>query len=170
MTEVEHRLASAHTIPAHTLDLEVSPSVQRRYVEDLEAQWSLDDSDDARAVLDYLQRAVYAQGTSTGLNGATSSQHTTPVVTVKNCTHHLLQSLGFTTVTFVYGLHAVVAMSGGTGSALLAHIVASVFDENTVACIGRSVTVASERLHRARYTADLMGEVLQSPLSCLFHV
>ncbi|EIE21800.1 hypothetical protein COCSUDRAFT_66687 [Coccomyxa subellipsoidea C-169] len=119
LTEVEHRLASAHTIPAHTLDLEVSPSVQRRYVEDLEAQWSLDDSDDARAVLDYLQRAVYAQGTSTGLN--------------------------------------VVAMSGGTGSALLAHIVASVFDENTVACIGRSGSVASERLHRARYTADLMG-------------
>lgn len=53
---------------------------------------------------------------------------------------------------------AVVAMSGGTGSALLAYIVASVFDENTVACIGRSGSVPAQRLERARYTADLMGE------------
>ncbi|KAK9918384.1 hypothetical protein WJX75_003671 [Coccomyxa subellipsoidea] len=119
LTEVEPRRAPSPTIPAPRLDPEVSSSVKRSQVESLEALWSLNDCNDAKAVLDYLQRAVYAQGTSTGLN--------------------------------------VVAMSGGTGSALLAYIVASVFDENTVACIGRSGSVPCERLHRARYTADLMG-------------
>lgn len=66
--------------------------------------------------------------------------------------------LGIDGALTVWVLHAVVAMSGGTGSALLAYIVASVFDENTVACIGRSGSVPCERLHRARYTADLMGD------------
>lgn len=66
----------------------------------------------------------------------------------------------------------MVAMSGGTGSALLAYIVASVFDENTVACIGRSGSLPAQKLERARYTADLIGghrphiEILEDLPSC----
>lgn len=55
-------------------------------------------------------------------------------------------------------LLAVVAMSGGTGSALVAYLVASVFEENTVACIAKSGSVPPEKLERARYIADLVGE------------
>lgn len=76
LTEVEPRRAPSPTIPAPRLDPEVSSSVKRSQVESLEALWSLNDCDDAKAVLDYLQRAVYAQGTSTGLNGALASPGT----------------------------------------------------------------------------------------------
>lgn len=69
LTDAEPRLASTPSIPAQRLEPEVSTSMQRRHVEDLEALWSMKDRDDARAVMDYLQRAVYAQGTTTGLNG-----------------------------------------------------------------------------------------------------
>lgn len=69
LTESEPTLASAPSIPAQRLDPEVLSSVHRDHVESLEALWSMEDCDDARAVLEYLQRAVHAQGTSTGLNG-----------------------------------------------------------------------------------------------------
>ena len=64
LAEAEPMLASAPAIPAGVLT-----SVHRDHVESLEALWSMEDCDDAKAVLEYLQRAVYAHGTSTGLNG-----------------------------------------------------------------------------------------------------
>lgn len=54
--------------------------------------------------------------------------------------------------------HAVVALSGGTGSALVAYLVASVFEDAAVACIGRSPSLPTAHLDRARYTADALGE------------
>jgi PP-loop superfamily ATP-utilizing enzyme len=48
-------------------------------------------------------------------------------------------------------------MSGGTGSALVAYLVASVFEDNTVACIGKSTSLSHSKLEQARYCADLLG-------------
>lgn len=155
MTEAEPTLASAPSIPAQRLDPEVLSSVHRDHVQSLEALWSMEDCDDARAVLEYLQRAVYAQGTSTGLNGVqpcTELVHRAVHRSNTKCSAITCCALTWRVVS------AVVAMSGGTGSALLAYLLASVFDENTVACIGRSGSVPAQRLERARYTADLMGE------------
>lgn len=59
---------------------------------------------------------------------------------------------------------AVVALSGGTGSALVAYLVASVFEENTVLCIGKSAALQPEKLQRARFVADLLGELFLSQM------
>ena len=56
-------------------------------------------------------------------------------------------------------LLAVVALSGGTGSALVAYLVASVFEDSTVLCIGKSAALQPEKLQRARFVADLLGAV-----------
>ena len=52
---------------------------------------------------------------------------------------------------------AVVALSGGTGSALVAYLVASVFEESTILCIGKSAALDPVKLQRARFVADLLG-------------
>ena len=59
---------------------------------------------------------------------------------------------------------AVVALSGGTGSALVAYLVASVFEESTILCIGKSAALDPVKLQRARFVADLLG-VLPMPLA-----
>ncbi|CAK0785177.1 hypothetical protein CVIRNUC_008383 [Coccomyxa viridis] len=51
----------------------------------------------------------------------------------------------------------VVALSGGTGSALVAYLVASVFEESTILCIGKSAALDPVKLQRARFVADLLG-------------
>jgi PP-loop superfamily ATP-utilizing enzyme len=51
----------------------------------------------------------------------------------------------------------VVALSGGSGSALVAYLLASVFEDSTVACIGVSPSLPEAQLQRARYTADALG-------------
>ena len=53
--------------------------------------------------------------------------------------------------------HTVVALSGGTGSALVAYLVASVFEDRTILCIGKSAALQPEKLQRARFVADLLG-------------
>ena len=57
----------------------------------------------------------------------------------------------------VNSAHAVVALSGGSGSALVAYLLASVFEDSTVACIGVSPSLPEAQLQRARYTADALG-------------
>ena len=51
----------------------------------------------------------------------------------------------------------VVALSGGTGSAVVAYLVASVFEDSTILCIGKSAALQPEKLERARFVADLLG-------------
>ena len=63
---------------------------------------------------------------------------------------------------------AVVALSGGTGSALVAYLVASVFEESTILCIGKSAALDPVKLQRARFVADLLG-VLPMPLTLWLH-
>ena len=50
-----------------------------------------------------------------------------------------------------------MALSGGTGSALVAYLVASVFEDSTILCIGKSAALQPEKLQRARFVADLLG-------------
>ncbi len=59
-------------------------------------------------------------------------------------------------------VRAVVALSGGTGSALVAYLVASVFEDSTILCIGKSAALQPEKLQRARFVADLLG-IAQCP-------
>ena len=63
---------------------------------------------------------------------------------------------------------AVVALSGGTGSALVAYLVASVFEESTILCIGKSAALDPVKLQRARFVADLLG-MLPMPLTFWLH-
>ena len=44
----------------------------------------------------------------------------------------------------------------------MAYLVASVFEENTVLCIGKSAALQPEKLQRARFVADLLGELFLS--------
>lgn len=53
---------------------------------------------------------------------------------------------------------AVVALSGSLRSSLTAFLVASVFDDNTVACISSAADLDGERLRRVHLVADLLGE------------
>ncbi len=53
---------------------------------------------------------------------------------------------------------AVVALSGSLRSSLTAFLVASVFDDNTVACISSAEDLDAERLQRVHLVADLLGE------------
>jgi len=52
---------------------------------------------------------------------------------------------------------AVVALSGSTRSALALFLVASVFDDNTVACISSASDLDPQRLQRVHLVADLLG-------------
>jgi len=54
---------------------------------------------------------------------------------------------------------AVVALTGSRDSALVAYLVASVFEDQAVACIHKSATISVSKLQRARYTADLIGKL-----------
>ena len=53
------------------------------------------------------------------------------------------------------------------GSALVAYLVASVFEDSTILCIGKSAALQPEKLQRARFVADLLG-IAQCPgnLAC----
>lgn len=48
---------------------------------------------------------------------------------------------------------------------LVAYVVASVFEESTVLCIGKSAALHPEKLQRARFVADLLG-MLHSVSKC----
>ena len=52
----------------------------------------------------------------------------------------------------------MVALSGSLRSSLTAFLVASVFDDNTVACISSAADLGAERLQRVHLVADLLGE------------
>ncbi len=57
----------------------------------------------------------------------------------------------------VCAARAVVALSGSTRSALALFLVASVFDDNTVACISSASDLDPQRLQRVHLVADLLG-------------
>lgn len=51
----------------------------------------------------------------------------------------------------------VVPFTGGSGPALLAYLLNSVFDGAVVACIGSAAHIPAEQLQHAQYVADLLG-------------
>jgi NH3-dependent NAD+ synthetase len=59
---------------------------------------------------------------------------------------------------------AVVALSGGLASALAAYLLTTVYEENCVACIATAADGTDQRVERARFVADWLGE-LQYPVS-----
>ena len=71
MTEAEPMVAT----PAGLFVQEAPAHPDRVGMASLKALWSPADLDDARVVLEQLQRTSYAHGTSTGLNGEATSSH-----------------------------------------------------------------------------------------------
>ncbi|KAK9807486.1 hypothetical protein WJX72_000457 [[Myrmecia] bisecta] len=51
----------------------------------------------------------------------------------------------------------VVAFTGDVCTALTAYLVSSVFDESTVACIGKTEALTQEELQQAHFVADVIG-------------
>lgn len=56
--------------------------------------------------------------------------------------------------------YAVIALSGGLASALVAYLTYTVFEKNCVACVVNSGEGAEERLHRAKFICDWLGKHL----------
>ena len=146
------------------------PGAQQQQQQQQHAQLQMtpDSFEDARVLLEKLQHDVLRQGSCAGLQGQWPQKSIpSPLADFVHCCQRRIehQLLVCAHVTLIWRLArfgllvsvAVVALSGGTGSALVAYLLASVFEDRAVACIGTSPSLPAAQLIRARYVADALG-------------